>query len=99
MKIILAILVCCVIFGCENTCVKVGGGYTDPDGTKIEGDVEFCPSASSKEVGLPVFESEANGKAVLLTEKQVSKLLEKSDPEKKSINATSPMKRLSELVK
>ena len=95
MKKIMIIAILALLTACAgNHCIKVGGSY---DG--VTGELEYCyDETSSKETGITVLSGDSE-KAVLLNEKQVSKLLEKVAPEQKSLLNVSPMKRLSELVK
>ncbi|MFA5129227.1 MAG: hypothetical protein WC445_04740 [Patescibacteria group bacterium] len=86
--------------GCESIdSVKIGGGYTAEDGTKIEGDVEIVLSETeTKSLGIPYFTSNA-GNFVLISEKQAQKIVEKIEPDKKNIVPNSAFKSLAEKCK
>jgi len=101
--ILLLVFVVLCIAGCSAVdSIKIGGGYTGEDGTKIEGDVEVVLSkAESEYTGLSVLESIGNEKEkfVVLPQKDVAKIVEKIAPEKKSILSISPLKKLAEFLK
>lgn len=104
MKKILFIFVMLSFFaGCSAVdSIKIGGGYTGEDGTKVEGDVEVVLSkAESYYVGLSVLEQveNPNEKFIVLPKKDVAKIVDKIEPEKKSILSISPFKKLAEFLK
>lgn len=103
----LAILLFIFVFLCVTGCsavdsIKIGGGYTGEDGTKVEGDVEVVLSKSESDyTGLSVLESLENekDKYVVLSQKDVAKIVDKIEPEKKSVLSIGPLKKLSEFLK
>lgn len=102
MKKIMIIAICIILAGCSSVdSIKIGGGYTTEDGTKIDGSVEVVlDKEATASIGLNVLETiDQKVNFVILEEKQVSKLLEKVAPEGKNIPNGSKFKRLSELVK
>jgi len=105
-KIVIFLMLCLAVVigfsGCSSVdSIKIGGSYTGEDGTKIEGDVEVVLSkAESAYTGLSVLEQveNPNEKFVVLSKKQVEKIVEKIEPEKKSILSISPLKKLGEFI-
>lgn len=84
-----------VASGCAGKhCIKVGGTYEGNSG-----ELEYCYEKEvSKSVGLPILSNES-GQSVILSEKQIGKLLEKVDTEKKMTEKIGIMKRLFDLVR
>lgn len=101
MKIFVFIVFFILFSACSSMdTIRVGGGYTTPDGTKIEGDIEIGMNKSETEyVGLPMLESKAGEKFMLLDRKQADLLASKIEPDKKSILSISPFKKISEFLK
>ena len=101
-KIYLCLFCICICVGCSSVdSIKLGGGYTDSDGTKIEGDVEVVLSKEeSAYTGLDILESVENPseKYIVLSQKDVKKIIDKIEPEKKTLSI-SPTKHLSEFLK
>ena len=95
-------VICLVCVGCESIdSIKIGVGYTGEEGTKLEGDVEVVLSKlESDYVGLNVLESVENPdeKFMVLNQKEISKIIEKLEPEKKSVLSISPRKKLAEFL-
>lgn len=101
-NIMLIIVISIILTGCSSVdSIKIGGGYTTEDGTKIEGDVEVVLNKEETTLtGLNVLETiDQKRNFVILEEKQVSKLLEKVDTEKKMTEKIGIMKRLFDLVR
>ena len=103
LVILLLLFIVMCFAGCSAVdSIKIGGGYTGEDGTKIEGDVEVILSKSeSGYTGLNVLESLENekDKYVVLSQKEVAKIVDKIEPEKKSVLSIGPLKKLSEFLK
>ena len=103
LAILLFIFVVLCVTGCSAVdSIKIGGGYTGEDGTKVEGNVEVVLSKSESDyTGLSVLESLENekDKYVVLSQKDVAKIVDKIEPEKKSILSISPFKKLAEFLK
>lgn len=101
-KIMFVVIVSIILAGCSSVdSIKIGGGYTTEDGTKIEGDVEVVLNKEeTASIGLNVLKTiDQKRNFVILEEKQVSKLLEKVDTEKKMTEKIGIMKRLFDLVR
>lgn len=99
---LLLIVVCTIIAGCESIdSIKIGGGYTGEDGTKVEGDVEVVLSKVETDyTGLNVMEAVENSseKYVVLPQKDVTKIVEKLVPEQKRVISINPRKKLAEFL-
>ena len=101
-KLLFVFIVIAMISGCSAIdSIKLGGGYTGEDGTKVEGDIEVILSKESSYVGMDVLESIKNSddKYILVSKKQADKIIDKLEPEKKGVLSISSFKKLSEFLR
>lgn len=101
-KLLFVFIVIAMILGCSAIdSIKLGGGYTGEDGTKVEGDIEVILSKESSYVGMDVLESIKNSddKYILVSKKQADKIIDKLEPEKKGVLSISSFKKLSEFLR
>ena len=101
-KLLFVFIVIFFISGCSAIdSIKLGGGYTGEDGTKVEGDVEVVLSKDSSYVGMDVLESVENpdDKYIVIGKSQADRIVNKLEPEKKGVLSISSFKKLSEFLR